>query len=136
VDRDKLVKLLAMTTSSSDGEALNAMRMANSLIKAAGKTWAEVFASQTTINIHAPRSGFRAPQAYSDVEDWVPPHLQDKVVIDHMFRAVYAQPRSDNEEFWQFMDSIHNRWTKFGNLTQGQYNALKKCYNRVRVRSV
>jgi hypothetical protein len=39
MDKDKLVKLLRMTTSSQDGEALNAIRMANAMLKAAGLDW-------------------------------------------------------------------------------------------------
>jgi hypothetical protein len=38
----RLSRLLAMTTSSHDGEALNAIRMANALLKRQGMTWGEV----------------------------------------------------------------------------------------------
>src|SRR2546425_67329 len=102
---------MAMTTSDNDGEALNALRMANKLLSADKVTWEEVLTAQgTTINIALQR---RPPSAYetgTHVWEPGPPHLSEKVMIDLMFRAVYSQPRSANEDFWQFMDSIHNRW--------------------------
>lgn len=42
VDLAQLVKILNLTQSDSDGEALNALRMANSKLKAAGLTWQDV----------------------------------------------------------------------------------------------
>lgn len=127
MDRARLAKLMAMTTSDHDPEALAALRMANAMLVKEKLTWAEVLAPGTVVNIGLGRNNFRAP---ATDEDWVPPHLQDKPVIEMMFRAVYAQPRSDNEEFWQFMDSIHHRWETYGNLSQGQYNGLRNSYKR------
>jgi hypothetical protein len=42
--RDKLIKLLGMLGSNHDGEAANAGRLANSMLKAAGATWHDVIA--------------------------------------------------------------------------------------------
>ena len=39
---DRLVKLLNLTTSDADGEALNAIRAANSTLSNEKKTWSEV----------------------------------------------------------------------------------------------
>jgi hypothetical protein len=39
IDRDRLFKLLGMTGSSHDGEALNALRRAQDLLAAAGMSW-------------------------------------------------------------------------------------------------
>lgn len=134
MDREKLTKLLALSTSTNDNEALAAIRMANAMLAKDKVTWGEIMAAGGTVVNLAIK---RAPAAgvYQADEDWVAPHLKDPHVIEHMFRAVFAQPRSDNEEFWQFMDSIHNRWRQYGNLTQGQYNALRRCYNRVAKRA-
>lgn len=129
MDRERLTKVLALTTSDNDAEALAAIRKANDLIKAEGLMWSDVLQVSNVVNITLQRPGAGPPAAQA--EDWVAPHLKDKVVIDLMFRAVFSQPRSDNEEFWTFMDSIHHRWDRHENLTQGQYNALRRCYNRV-----
>lgn len=49
LDRARLAKLMGMTTSDQDGEALNALRMANKLIAGAKLSWPEVlgFSSST-----------------------------------------------------------------------------------------
>lgn len=39
---DKIQKLLALTTSNNDHEALNAIRAANKIVYLGGKTWEEV----------------------------------------------------------------------------------------------
>jgi hypothetical protein len=43
MDLEKLIKILNLTTSDSDGEALAAIRTANSLLKKSGKTWEDMF---------------------------------------------------------------------------------------------
>lgn len=129
LDRERLIKIMGLTTSNSDGEALSALRKANEILAGEKLTWAEVLKGggpQVTVTVtrHAPAGG--------DVqtEEWVPPHLKDKVTIDLMFRSIYAQPRTGSEGFWQWLDDIHNRFGKYGQLTQGQYGALRKCYAR------
>jgi hypothetical protein len=42
LDRERLAKLLSMTGSGHDGEALTAIRQANRLLRENGKNWAEV----------------------------------------------------------------------------------------------
>lgn len=135
MDKVRLVKLLGMTTSEHDGEALNAMRMANDLIKAAGKTWEEVLTAGNVVNITLQRRQPAAEAYEAPAEDWSPPHLTDKVLIDAMFRAIYAQPRSDNEEFWQWVDSVHQQWLDRKRLTPGQYQAVRRCYSRAMQRA-
>lgn len=44
-----LVKLLKMTSSSNDGEALTAMRKANELLKTAGWDWDKLFAGKIKV---------------------------------------------------------------------------------------
>jgi hypothetical protein len=42
MNMQKLLKALEMTTSAFDNEALNAMRLANSMLAMSGLTWADV----------------------------------------------------------------------------------------------
>jgi hypothetical protein len=44
IARDRLIKLLALTTSPHDGEALTALRMAHRLLDAAGMGWEDLLA--------------------------------------------------------------------------------------------
>lgn len=47
--QELLVKLLMMTTSSNDGEALTAIRKANELLKTQGWDWVKLIAGKITI---------------------------------------------------------------------------------------
>lgn len=49
LDRNRLAKLLGMIGSAHDGEALNAARMAHTLVRTAGVTWEEVLDKAPTI---------------------------------------------------------------------------------------
>jgi hypothetical protein len=42
LDIRRLTQIMGMTDSAGDGEALNAVRLANKMLKAEGKTWADV----------------------------------------------------------------------------------------------
>ena len=93
-------------------------------------TWSEVLAGpERSFRVVVTREPAMAG-AYQAEENWTPPHLRDKVMIDLMFRAIFSQPRTGNEEFWRTMDSIHANFVKYGSLTQGQYNAIRNCYRR------
>lgn len=131
-----------MTTSTNDAEALAAMRKANEVVKGAGLTWNDVITSQNVVNISISRQapggapfGMQREDFQQSEQDWTPPHLTDKVLIEAMFRAIYSQPRSDNEEFWQWVDSVHQQWLDRRRLTPGQYRAIRRCYSRVMKRA-
>lgn len=126
LDRDKLAKMLAMTTSDKDGEALSAIRMVNAMLTKEKVTWGEVLAqAPPAVRISISREAYEG-----DGEAWVPPHLKDKVLIDTMFRTLYSQPRTGNEDFWRWVDDVHQKFGQYGCLTQGQYTALRRCYQR------
>lgn len=132
LDRAHLAKIIAMTTSTNDNEALSAVRKANEYLAACQISWADVLREDllNTVNITLARAPPPA-SAYAQEDGWMPPHLNDKTVIEMMFRAVYSVPRGDNEEFWQWLDSIHQRFQEYGNLTPAQYTSLRRSYNRV-----
>lgn len=64
LDRERLVKLLGMTGSAHDGEALNAIRLANTELQKAGATWETLLAH--------PEAGRREPDG-PRAEAWAPP---------------------------------------------------------------
>ena len=66
-ERTKILKLLALTASSHEGEALAASRMANKLLKRAGTSWAEFFAESATGNIE-PEPGYYREHATAETE--------------------------------------------------------------------
>lgn len=125
LDREKLAKLLALSTSDNEHEALGCLRAANRLIKAENLTWADVLAGpEKTFRVVVQR------EPYTAEENWQPPHLKDKVMIDLMFRTVYAQPRTGNEDFWRWLDDVHHKYETYGSLTHGQFNGLRNSYRR------
>src|SRR5919202_1513485 len=66
-DRERLVKLLSMTHSASDGEALAAMRKCNELLTQHKLSWNDVVAqqrsSQPQRTSHAGSNPFKGPAA-------------------------------------------------------------------------
>jgi Protein of unknown function (DUF2786) len=50
-ERAKILKLLALTASSHDGEALAASRIANKLLRRAGETWPNLIVEPTEVDI-------------------------------------------------------------------------------------
>lgn len=129
LDRTRLAKLLALSTSSNDSEALAAARKANEIVKGAGLSWEEVLAPQAgnlvtvTVNRGAPHGYYRP------TEDWEPPHLRDKVVIEVMFRSLYASGVAGTE-FGKFVDSVHEQFLARGRLTAPQFEAIRRAYQR------
>lgn len=137
LDRDRLAKILAMTTSDVDAEALAAVRRANEILKGAGLLWSDVLASQNVVNITishqkaGPGAFGLKPEDYTADEDWIAPHLKDRVIIETMFRAINANRAADpSSEFWIWVDNVYAHWQQHGSVTKGQYQALRRCYLR------
>ena len=53
LDRGKLTKLLMLTTSDFDGEALSAIRMANSILKKEKLNWADIIRDEIRVKYEA-----------------------------------------------------------------------------------
>jgi len=58
--QDLLLKLLKMTTATNDGECLNAIRKANSVLTSAGWDWDKLIAGKIRV-VADPFAGVRAP---------------------------------------------------------------------------
>ena len=119
-DRDRLIKLLGMVGSSSDGEALNAARLADKLVKDRGETWATVLNGNGTAAAN-PFAGFQwhhyapppPPPPSRGGERW-------RTVAD--FILTYKDTLI-NEWEYHFLESIIARP---GGLTQKQMATLVK----------
>jgi hypothetical protein len=73
LDRERLAKVLQLTTSTNDSEALAAIRKANDIVKGEGLTWDEVLVqveAGPVLNVHVHRNQFVAPEFYEAVEAW------------------------------------------------------------------
>lgn len=131
MDKSKLAKLLQMTTSDIEGEALTAMRMANKMVKDADLTWDQVLndmRGHVSIQVFdfTMKPGQGNPFDTGDAPD---PH-RNANVINQMFAMVYSVP-ADGSEFWTWLDSVKNQWDQNGRLTKTQYDGLRRSYARV-----
>lgn len=113
----KLIKLMAMTTSDRDGEALNAVRLANRMLAHEHLTWEDVFK----------RFAEKAPKPAPK-----PRVKTASVGIEEMLVLCKAKVRGDPREFIESLDAF---FSDNGYLTRKQEGALKKFYeNAVRSR--
>lgn len=136
MDRAKLAKLLALTASDHDHEALSAMRMANAMVKAAGVTWDELLAPPqnviaVTIQRNPPWQDMTPRPSPQQDGDWTAPHLSDKPTIELMFKTIEAQQRlPGSEHFFGWVANVKARFERHGNVTQREYDALRRSYSR------
>lgn len=137
-----LVKLMMLTTSPHDGEALTAIRKANALLAAADVNWAEFLTAVETTKKSADRAAdqeFRKPpsqrrrergdddNAFSDVGRSSNQKYDDASVIDPMFESAFANASGG---FADFLQSVHEWWIDKGFLTEKQYYAVKRSAER------
>jgi hypothetical protein len=132
-DTKKLIMIMRMTESGSDGEALNAVRLANRMLKADGKTWQDVIGltSKPTITVspdyrtppskrgkgNTSRYGRRADQRRPDDGN---KHTGSD--IDSMLSALGS--RKHEVSTLMFIAGLRDFWERNGFLTTPQYEAL------------
>jgi hypothetical protein len=117
-DFEKFIKLMMMTTSSHDHEALNAIRMANSFLAGMNRNWEEVLRGKVTIV-----GGREAPRNFQQ-------HTNEDE-INAIFEKLFATV-SERSTFRKFVEDVHSYWERRGYLTTAQYDALKNAVNRSR----
>jgi hypothetical protein len=145
LDIKKLVAVMGMTGSVGDGEALNAVRLANRMLKAANKTWSDVI--PVTIPRGAPdyrdfrtppskrkskpgdagrRYGRRAHQGpvadsgrHDDpqINDW----LNDLAKRKHDLSTM------------MFLASITDQWDRKGWLSTAQFESVRRMHGGERL---
>ncbi|MBX2989124.1 MAG: hypothetical protein KF802_14635 [Bdellovibrionaceae bacterium] len=98
---ERLVKLLNLTASNSDGEALNAIRLANSILRKANRTWSDLI------------SGGVARQDSG-------PSIQEMLE--------FLQNCDLHSGTRRFIDSLEDFHSKNGFLTDRQMTKLKEIY--------
>lgn len=123
---DRLIKLMMMTTSSHDGECLNAIRMANARLAEENMNWEDILKEspaqsrrQSTMREESPfeDSPQRNATKYTDPE------------IDMWFSLAFGST-SQYSSFYQFLTSLNQWWIQNGYLTQKQYDALRRAARR------
>lgn len=132
IDFTRLINIMMRTTSDQDGEALNAMRMANAMLTRVGKNWEEVLSGKVVvINVGA------APPDHSHL---VPPSKRrrpgsgatpGKSEIETMLETLLDRV-SKRSSFRSFIESVAAFHEENGFVTPSQEEAIRKAYDRER----
>lgn len=136
--KDRIVKLLNLSASDNDHEALLALRNAQKLMKQGGLTWEALFAgtaSSTARTASAQTPKARSRQANKppskpmrDIE--VPPEPKYKPArakyrwIRQLFEFILAQELTTRQR--EFFVGLHSSWVQWGSLTAKQQGALER----------
>lgn len=122
----QFVKLMMMTSSSHDAEALTAIRKANAMLASANVNWEEFLGAVETAKTAPPP---RSDSGFSDVHG--PGYdgsgaCRDAAIVEPMFEQAFVKVRPGSS-FRDFLDSLREWWEEKGYLTQRQFQALRKA---------
>jgi len=112
----KLVKVLGMTGSIHDGEAVAAIRRANDMLSKEKLTWESFFSELTAGN-------FTIPDGRRPKEKPLEPTIKE------MFEVCLPKVKGPPREFLQ---SIYRFWGENDYLTRKQESALRKFYDNIK----
>lgn len=129
LDRQRLIKLMNMTTSSNDGEALAAIRKANALLKVNGMNWSEFISGIKQQPLRpAPRPMGRGTM------DTAPeyPRPQSRFTDKDIPRMLQSLMRDTKGSFHDVVASWNEYWQERGYLTERQYESLINAYERAK----
>jgi hypothetical protein len=125
----QFVKLMMMTTSSHDQEALTAIRKANAILASANVNWEEFLGAVDEVKASSTRHA-NSDSDFSDINGSSSYRgsgaCSDASLIDPMFEQAFANVRPGSS-FRDFIESIHEWWETRGYLTQRQFQALRKA---------
>lgn len=123
------VKLMMLTMSDNDGEALTALRKANKILTVAKVSWEELLDSLQHDQSYRVPPSQRRPRPepeWANVGD--PSKHTDAYEIDGLFNRVFDKQHS--ESFESFVNSVHIWWQQKGFLTEAQYRTIKRAAER------
>jgi hypothetical protein len=113
MNREKFIKLMMLTTSDQDGEALTALRKANAMLAAENKNWEEFLAVGA-----GPSSTNYGVAKYTDPK-----------VIDPIFEKLFREvPYMSG--FRDFVNDVYQFWLSNHFLTEKQFQALNRAASR------
>lgn len=115
-DTERLIKLLLMTTSVHDGEALSAIRLANGLIQKSGKTWHDVLIAKRIPHMDRTRPRPRGPK---------------NAELDAIFKFIMGELEEDSS-VWPFVQSVHGFYRRNGRITEKQEAAIRNIHDRLK----
>jgi hypothetical protein len=119
-----LVKLMMLTTSDNDNEALVALRKANAIIAGTGMNW-EAFLHMK-VKWPEARGAEPPPEYPSRTHSTRWPRSAE---IDRMFEVLDENVKGS---FREFVEDVYSFYTRTNFLTTAQYQAIKRAYDNHR----
>lgn len=119
----RLIKLLMLTQSDQDFEALAALRKANAMLAAQNMNWEEFITNRIT---------WREERKDPDSKKESKPKgklYTDEDEINEYFDTLLTTV-SPNDSFFEFIQSVHEWWMDKGFLTERQYEVIKSAARR------
>ncbi len=113
-------KLMMLTTSTNDHEALSALRKANEMLSQSGNNWEEFIEGKVDVELN---SGQSVPPVHGGLVH------DDPAVINPMFDSVLGSLRSGS--FKTFVTSLHEQWEDRQFLSAKQFAALQTAFRKV-----
>lgn len=120
-DVPKFLKLMMMTTSSFDEEALVAMRKANAMLAAKNMNWQEFLAALSN-------DSFQGQQVQTDPNKKA--KVYDPDLVEPMFEVLTKNRSRISRGGKAFIDDVYSFWCETGFLTIKQFEAIKANYER------
>ena len=122
IDIGKVLRILELTSSTHDPEALVAIRKANELLEAAGMRWAQFFDELRVIGPsdskapvhHHPRKGNMAESEIGGIFDDIDDH-------SHLL--------SDNQSMW--VERMRQAWEGAGSLSERQEEIIRNIQDEL-----
>jgi len=130
-----LIKMLGMTGSKHDGEALVAIRKANALLVENNLNWDQLLSSVSQTVSRSSyatppskrQNNFRQPPPWDDVNARARDDQHtDADEIDKLFEAAYDNT-PPGSSFYGFIESVHTFWSVRNYLTPAQYQAIRRA---------
>lgn len=136
IDRQRLIKLMMMTTSTNDAEALTALRKANSMLKEDGKDWSSLLGLTAQLNTlknrpapPPPRPPMKpAGRGTTDTHKYPPP--KDRFTDNDIPRMLQSLLRDTKGDFRNLIESLYQQWNDKHYLTERQYEVVINAYER------
>src|SRR5262245_58815708 len=121
------IKLMMMTQSPNDGEALTALRKANAKLAAINRNWEELLRGKVA------QSDFPdAPPMGGDLKTGRGVQYTDPFIstmLDDILQSL-----SPGSSFRDFISDVNRFWEEKGFLTEKQYAAIKKSWDNTQRR--
>ena len=130
LDRPKLIKLMMMTTTQNDGEALTAIRKANVMLKVNNVSWSSLLDVPTSAPRRpAPPPPKRKPSGPMGRGTSGPAASNRQTFDDPSIpRMIQSLLRDTKGSFRDFVERMDDAWNEYGHLTGPQYDAILNAY--------